>query len=83
MVKIRLARHGVKKRPFYKIIIADSRFPINGRFIEKIGFFNPIASGKAEKLFIKIDRLKYWQQQGAQLSKKINFLIKKQTKNKL
>jgi len=49
MVKIRLARHGAKKRPFYKIIVADSRSPRNGKFIERVGYFNPIAAGKEKK----------------------------------
>jgi len=54
MVKIRLARHGAKKRPFYKIIVADSRSPRNGKFIERVGYFNPIAAGKEKKKFTLI-----------------------------
>ncbi|CAL4323680.1 30S ribosomal protein S16 [Buchnera aphidicola (Eriosoma lanigerum)] len=82
MVKIRLARHGVKKRPFFKIVIADSRFRRDGRFIEKIGFFNPIAAGKEQNLFINIQRVKYWIQKGAQLSNRVKYLIKNQTQEK-
>ncbi|XRX42954.1 MAG: 30S ribosomal protein S16 [Buchnera aphidicola (Tetraneura sorini)] len=77
MVKIRLARHGNKKKPFYKIVVADSRFFRNGRFIEKIGFFNPIEKENSKKLSINLDNLKQWISKGAQLSQKIKFLIKK------
>jgi small subunit ribosomal protein S16 len=68
MVVIRLARGGAKKRPFYNMVVADSRARRDGRFIERIGFYNPLASGKEEGLRIATDRLSYWQQQGAQLS---------------
>ncbi|HET9678808.1 MAG: 30S ribosomal protein S16 [Buchnera aphidicola (Tetraneura akinire)] len=77
MVKIRLARHGSKKKPFYKIVVADSRFFRNGRFIEKIGFFNPIEKENSKRLSINLDNLKKWISKGAQLSQKIKFLIKK------
>ncbi|XRX42772.1 MAG: 30S ribosomal protein S16 [Buchnera aphidicola (Eriosoma harunire)] len=80
MVKIRLSRYGSKKKPFYKIIIADSRSSRNGKFIEKIGFFNPIATGKSHSMSINIDRMEYWNNNGAQLSKKVKFLIKKNKK---
>ncbi|QCI23920.1 30S ribosomal protein S16 [Buchnera aphidicola (Macrosiphoniella sanborni)] len=76
MVKIRLSRYGTKKRPFYKIIVADSRFPRNGRFIERIGFFNPIAKGKSETLKINLERVQYWINQGAQMSERSKKLIK-------
>ena len=62
MVVIRLARGGSKKRPFYRIVVADSRRARDGRFIEKVGFFNPIASGQAERLRIMQDRIDYCQQ---------------------
>lgn len=68
MVVIRLSRGGSKKRPFYSIVAADSRSRRDGRFIERIGFYNPIASGTEESFRIAQDRLSYWQGVGAQLS---------------
>ncbi|AEO08738.1 30S ribosomal protein S16 [Buchnera aphidicola str. Ak (Acyrthosiphon kondoi)] len=76
MVKIRLSRYGTKKRPFYKMVVADSRFSRNGRFIERIGYFNPIAKGKSEKLKLDLKRIKYWIDQGAQMSERTKKLIK-------
>ncbi|CAL4323463.1 30S ribosomal protein S16 [Buchnera aphidicola] len=80
MLKIRLARHGSKKRPFYQIVVSDSRFPRNGRFIEKIGFFNPIASSKDKKIYINMEKIQYWTGQGAAVSKRANYLIKENKK---
>ena len=77
MVVIRLARDGAKKRPFYNVVVADSRTRRDGRFIERIGFYNPIASEKEEGLRIAADRLTYWQQNGAQLSPTVARLVKK------
>ena len=77
MVVIRLARGGAKKRPFYNVVVADSRTRRDGRFIERIGFYNPIASEKEEGLRIAADRLSYWQQNGAQLSPTVARLVKK------
>ena len=77
MVVIRLARGGAKKRPFYNVVVADSRTRRDGRFIERIGFYNPIASEKEEGLRIAADRLSYWQQNGAQLSPTVASLVKK------
>lgn len=68
MVVIRLSRGGSKKRPFYSIVAADSRSRRDGRFIERIGFYNPVATGAAESFRIAQDRLTYWQGVGAQLS---------------
>ncbi len=68
MVTIRLARGGSKKRPFYNIVVADSRNRRDGRFIERIGFYNPVASGNEEGLRINSARLTYWQGVGAQVS---------------
>ena len=68
MVVIRLARGGAKKRPFYNIVATDSRNRRDGRFIERIGFYNPVASGKEESFRIAADRLTHWQGVGAQLS---------------
>ena len=76
MVVIRLARGGAKKRPFYNMEVADSRTRRDGRFIERIGFYNPIATEKEEGLRIAADRLSYWQQQGAQLSLTVARLVK-------
>ncbi len=80
MVVIRLARGGAKKRPFYNIVAADSRNRRDGRFIERIGFYNPVASGSAETLRIATDRLTYWQQNGAQLSPTVARLVKQSAK---
>ena len=76
MVVIRLARGGAKKRPFYSLVVADSRARRDGRFIERIGFYNPIAAEKEEGQRIAADRLSYWQQNGAQLSPTVARLVK-------
>ncbi len=76
MVTIRLARGGAKKRPFYQVVVTNSRNARDGRFIERIGFFNPIAAGAAERLRIDTQRLAYWQQAGAQLSDRVATLVK-------
>lgn len=76
MVTIRLARHGAKKRPFYQIVVADSRQTRDGRFIEKVGFFNPIAQGQEEKLRLDLDRVNHWLGQGAAVSDRVATLIK-------
>ncbi|MEI7613541.1 MAG: 30S ribosomal protein S16 [Betaproteobacteria bacterium] len=76
MVVIRLARGGAKKRPFYNMVVADSRTRRDGRFIERIGFYNPIATEKEEGLRVSADRLAYWLQQGAQLSLTAARLVK-------
>jgi small subunit ribosomal protein S16 len=72
MLKIRMSRGGAKKRPFYKIVVADSRRPRDGKFIEKVGFFNPLLpKDKKERLNLDIERIKYWLSQGAQPSERI------------
>lgn len=76
MVTIRLARAGAKKRPFYHIVAADSRSPRDGRYIERLGFFNPIASGREEKLKLEQERVDYWLSQGAQPTERVAGLIK-------
>jgi small subunit ribosomal protein S16 len=68
MVVIRLARGGAKKRPFFSMVVTDSRNRRDGRFIERIGFYNPMASGNEQGLSINTERLAYWQNNGAQLS---------------
>jgi small subunit ribosomal protein S16 len=76
MVVIRLARGGAKKRPFFSLVVADSRHRRDGRFIERIGFYNPIASTNEQGLVINAERLTYWQQNGAQLSPTVARLVK-------
>ncbi len=76
MVTIRLARGGAKKRPFYQVVVTNSRNARDGRFIERIGFFNPIGGGNAERLRIDAQRLAYWQQAGAQMSERVAALVK-------
>ncbi len=76
MVTIRMARGGAKKRPFYHIVVADSRRSRNGRYIERIGFFNPIATGGEERLRINTERTEYWSSKGAQLSARVSRLLK-------
>jgi small subunit ribosomal protein S16 len=75
MVKIRLARGGAKKRPFYHIVVTDSRNKRDGRRIERIGFFNPIARGQEERLRVNLDRVEYWTGVGAQLSERVKHLV--------
>lgn len=75
MVVIRLARGGAKKRPFYNIVVADSRERRDGRFIERIGFYNPVAAGAAEKLRVAQDRVSYWAGVGARLSPTVARLV--------
>jgi len=76
MVTIRLARGGSKKRPFYHLTVSDSRKARNSRFIERVGFFNPVARGQEERLRVDNDRIQYWQGQGAQLSERVAKLVK-------
>lgn len=76
MVVIRLARGGAKKRPFYQVVVTDSRSPRDGRFIERIGFFNPIAQGQSEKVRLDVDRYTHWVSQGAQPSDRVASLFK-------
>lgn len=80
MVTIRLARGGAKKRPFYQIVVTDSRNARDGRFIERIGFFNPIASGNAEQLRLDLDRVEHWVGLGASVSDRVSTLIKQAKK---
>lgn len=76
MVVIRLARSGSKKRPFYHLSVADQRFPRDGRFIERVGFFNPVARGSEERLRVDLERIEYWVSKGAQASDRVANLIK-------
>lgn len=75
MVKIRLSRTGAKKAPFYHIVVADVRAPRDGRSIETVGYYNPVAQGKAEVLNLDTERLNYWISQGAQLTARVKKLV--------
>jgi small subunit ribosomal protein S16 len=75
MVVIRLARGGSKKRPFYNIVVANSQQRRDGRFIERVGFYNPVAAGAAESLRVTMDRVNYWVGVGAQLSPTVERLV--------
>jgi small subunit ribosomal protein S16 len=77
MVVIRLARGGAKKRPFYNIVVADSRNPRDGRFIERVGYYNPIASERDDALKISLDRIAFWKERGARLSDTVAMLVKR------
>ncbi|MDY6841642.1 MAG: 30S ribosomal protein S16 [Pseudomonadota bacterium] len=76
MVTIRLARGGSKKRPFYHLTVTDSRKSRDGRFIERVGFFNPVARGQEERLRVERDRVEFWLGQGAQASDRVAQLLK-------
>jgi small subunit ribosomal protein S16 len=80
MVTIRLARGGSKKRPFYHLTVSDSRNARDARYIERIGFFNPIACGGEERLRVDLERVAYWQGQGAQISERVTALVKEAAK---
>ncbi|MBY4676145.1 30S ribosomal protein S16 [Marinobacterium arenosum] len=80
MVTIRLSRGGAKKRPFYHITVADSRNARDGRFIERVGFFNPLARGQEERLRLSLERVEFWQGKGAQLSDRVADLVKQAKK---
>ncbi len=82
MVKIRLARAGAKKRPFYHIVVADERCRRDGRNIERVGFYNPIAAGQEVPLLLDLDRVSYWVGQGAAMTDTVRSLVKRAGKNK-
>jgi small subunit ribosomal protein S16 len=75
MVKIRLSRGGAKKKPFYHIVVTDSRKARDGRNIERIGFFNPVARGQEERLRLDLERVEYWKGVGAQVSDRVKSLV--------
>lgn len=77
MVTIRLARGGAKKRPFFNIVVTDSRNRRDGRYIERVGFFNPIAAGGEIGLSVNQERVTYWLSKGAQASERVASLLKK------
>lgn len=76
MVTIRLARGGSKKRPFYHLTVANSRNARDGRFVERVGFFNPVANGAEVRLSVNQERVSYWLSQGAQPSERVAALLK-------
>jgi len=78
-VKIRLARHGAKKRPFYRIVVADSESPRDGRFIETVGTYNPLPD--PEVVTLKNERIQFWMDQGAKPTDTVRNIIKKQQKS--
>ncbi len=80
MVTIRLARTGAKKRPFYHIVATDSRSPRDGRYIERLGFFNPVARGGEEELRIDLELVDTWVAKGAQLTERAAALVKQYRK---
>lgn len=80
MVSIRLSRGGAKNRPFYHVVVADSRSSRDGRYIERIGFFNPLARGGEQRLVLNADRVAYWKSNGAQPTDRVAQLIKDASK---
>ncbi|KTD05690.1 30S ribosomal protein S16 [Fluoribacter gormanii] len=76
MVVIRLSRGGAKKRPFYHMVVTDSRKRRDGSYIERIGYFNPVARGQEVRLHIDAEKLSHWQKVGAQLSDRVSALVK-------
>jgi len=76
MVSIRLSRGGSKKRPFYHLTVTNSRSSRDGRFLERVGFFNPVARGQEERLRVDRERIEYWVGQGAQMSDRVAKLLK-------
>lgn len=76
MVTIRLSRGGAKNRPFYHVVVTDSRNSRDGRYIERVGFFNPVARGNEQKVQLNDERVAYWQSQGAQPSERVAQLLK-------
>ena len=81
MVKIRLTRGGAKKRPFYHIIVTDSRSARDGRNIERVGYYNPVASGNEKRIELDVARVDHWVGHGAQLTEKVRNLYKEATKS--
>jgi small subunit ribosomal protein S16 len=76
MVKIRLARAGAKKRPFYHVVATDNRRPRDSHYIERLGYYNPMATGGEQKLVVDAARIEYWTKNGAQISERVAFLVK-------
>ena len=81
MVTIRLSRGGAKKKPFYHVVVTDSRSRRDGRYIERVGFFNPMARGAEKELELSLDRVDHWVSQGAGTSDRVHQLIKQARKD--
>ena len=80
MVTIRLSRGGAKKKPFYHVVVTDSRMPRDGRYIERLGYFNPMARGAEKNLELSIDRIEHWVSKGAATSDRVKSLVKQARK---
>jgi len=80
MVTIRLSRGGAKKKPFYHVVVTDSRMRRDGRYIERVGYFNPVARGAEKRLDVSLDRIEHWISQGAATSDRVKSLIKEARK---
>ena len=80
MLTIRLARHGAKKRPFYHLTVADSRAPRDGRFVERVGYYNPLARGGEQSLHLNTERIDYWLGVGAQPTLRVKQILKRASK---
>ena len=81
MVKVKLVRHGAKRSPFYKVVATDSRIAGDGKALERLGFFNPMARGQEVKLNLNIERINHWIGQGAQISERVGSLMKQAQKS--
>lgn len=82
MVVIRLSRGGAKKRPFYHMVVTDSRRRRDGNYIERIGYFNPVARGQEVRIHLDLDKLAQWEKVGAQMSDRVKSLVKEYNKTK-
>ncbi|NNF18007.1 MAG: 30S ribosomal protein S16 [Gammaproteobacteria bacterium] len=80
MVTIRLSRGGAKKKPFYHIVVTDSRNRRDGRYLEKLGYYNPMAKGQEQELNVDSERADYWVSKGAQVSDRVSYLLKRKGK---
>ncbi|MGB0713583.1 MAG: 30S ribosomal protein S16 [Gammaproteobacteria bacterium] len=80
MVTIRLSRTGAKKKPFYHVVVTDSRNKRDGRYIERVGYFNPVAQGQAIRLNLEMDRIEHWKGVGAKMSDRVAKLVEEHTK---
>ena len=80
MVTIRLSRAGAKKKPFYHVVVTDSRSRRDGRYIERLGYFNPVARGAEQRLVLNVDRVDYWVSNGAGTSERVACLVKEARK---
>lgn len=81
MLSIRLRRGGVKNKPFYSVVVAESKFPRDGRYIEKLGYYNPQSRREKENIFLNISRIKHWVVVGAKISDRIKNLLQGYCKN--